>query len=750
MKLSTLYALPLSAVLLSAGGWARADWAQSADPVVVAAAPKNLQIQAQNPPTFTWARYPTATPGYTVEVRQNGVTVQTYSSTRNWVLPTRALAAGSYTWRVTPTSKVDWSTERAFVIDSTAALFEVPDETTLRASIVARPHPRGLQSGLPLFANWGDSIKAERSGALSKLSAEVTWAFTALPGVSDALWPLDTSSATLTAAGAQQVGAVRSAIFANGRQLEASALLYRLTGDQRFLTEALNRGDQLAALSPTGPTSYTQQDQGCRVIALSLIRAVDTLGSAVSGTRRTAWLNAVEVRTNEIYADLSGSNGRMDQYPFDSHGGSNLGYLALIAALSLGDVPSADKWFSFAFRSYASSFSAWSGPEGGFANGTAYAQYTADIALQIWQPLVLATNIDMFNKPWSAGFLRYLTHFVPPGAKRHVFGDENEVTPSLAVMKAYAAHYSTPTAAWYYTQLTKQGVEIDALTLLQAPYPLPVNKAVSVAPPPNSAIYPSIGWVAMHSNIGDPNRTSLYFKSSQYGSYNHSHAEQNSIVLHSGGVPLLPQSGYSDFYGSPLWSSWYRQTKAHNAITFDNGVGQAADGYTAAGYTKTMTYTGTVTAFSNTGTVDIVEGDATSSYAGALTSATRKVWYLRSQDAVVVLDRLSAPVAHSFEWNFHALAPITTDAGGNASFTYQGKSLCIRPLNIAGISLVKRTGPPPKTGVEDHAAFVTAPVTSAEFLTLLDVGCKKPPTVLQSGASGRTLSVGAEVIVLPN
>lgn len=758
MKLNTLSLAPLTAAVLMLCGTAAhaADWTVSADPLVVTAAPKNLQVQPQNPPTFMWPRHASNPPGYTVEVKLNGAVVQTYAADRNWYLPTKGLAAGTYTWHVRPsnsTNVADWSPDRSFVINSTSLLFEVPSNADLRTAIVGTPRPRGLQRGLPLFSNWGSSIKAERTGAYNSLDAEVEWFFAKLPGVKDSMWPLVTNGSVASAAFVAQTNGVRTAIYANGRQLEAAALMYRLTGLQKFLTEALSRGDQLAALNVEGPTSYANQDQGTRVISLSLIKAVDSLGTALDATRRATWLKAVELRTNDMYADLSGSNGRMDQYPFDSHGGTNLGFLALISVLSLGDIPSADTWFNFAFRDYVATTSAWSGPEGGYADGTAYAQYTADFDQQIWQPMVQATGINMFSKPWSLGFLRFFEEFVPPASVRHVYGDQNEVVPTYNILKGYASHYSTPDAAWYFSHITG---DMDSLTLLEAPYPLPVNLATSLAPPPNAQLFPGIGWAAMHNNMSIPTGTSLYFKSSQYGSYNHSHADQNSFLLQRGGVPLLWSSGYDDYYGSPLWSSWYRQTKAHNGITYDGGLGQVTDGYTPAGYNRTMAFPGNIMSFSTTPALDYVAGEAGPTYNGVLTQASRKMWYLRTLDAVVVMDNVASAAAHVFEWNFHALAPIVTDTSGNASISYKGQTVCLSPIEPAGLNLVKRVGPPPQTGViEDHAAYVTtAPVKQVEFLTLIDVGCKKLGAKLQSSSSGRTVLVGPVgnqmSIVLPN
>jgi hypothetical protein len=430
----------------------------------------------------------------------------------------------------------------------------------------------------------------------------------------------------------------------------------------------------------------------------------------------------------------------MDQYPYDAHGGNTLGFLALIAALNLGEVPQAQAWFDFSVRTYVHQVYTWSGPEGGYANGTAYGQAAADFSVQIWDPLSQALAVSIYRKPWSDGFLRFMAHFVPPGTPNHVFGDGHEDVPNTYLLKAFASRFDTPAAKWYYQSMT--GVE-DPLTLLQAPSPLPVNTVTTAAPPPNAAMYPSVGWAAMHSSLADMKRTSLYFKSSPYGSYNHSHGDQNSIVLNSGGKRLLMEAGYYDWYGSPLWTSWYRATKSHNAVTFDNGTGQKTDGNTV-----NLGRNGKITGFSTSTAMDYVEGDATAAFEGLVSLARRKVWYLRSQDLAVVMDTMTAPVARSFEWNFHAPVTIAPQSDGSATIVNGDRSLCVRSIT-PGTSLVKRTGPAPLTGIEDHAAFTRPAATSAEFLVLLDVGCKKPAVSLTTGSSSRTLTVGSQTITLP-
>lgn len=786
VKYSLLHCAVLGA-LSTFATTSRADWAISANIEAVRPAPDKMQLQPQNPPGFSWSRYPIATSStwYLVIIQPPGTASPIkHVVPRNWLLPTHAFpTAGIYTWKVAPFTRTqamndadaaartkakaagsnlaqieaaaeaavvplaeavakDWSTVRSFTIDSSATKFEVYDNATLRDNVLRHGRSRMLSPTFQPYLKWSSAMVTERGDQVRRLIETVQSRMTMAP-VKDSDWPL-VSSGTMTTALSNQNSDIRNRINRTSHQVEAAALLYRLKQGEAiataYLNEAIKRGDELAALSPTGPTSYANQDQATRTISLSLSKALDMLWNNLDSTRKATWQSAIARRTTDIYNDLSGSNGRMDQYPYDAHGGNTLGFLALIAALNLGDVPAAQTWFDFAVRTYVHQVYTWSGPEGGYANGTAYGQAAADFSVQIWDPLSQALGVSIYRKPWSDGFLRFMAHFVPPGTPNHVFGDGHEDVPNTYLLKAFASRFNTPAAKWYFNSMA--GVE-DPLTLLQAPSPLPVNTVTSAVPPPNGAFYPSVGWAAMHSSLADTKRTSLYFKSSPYGSYNHSHGDQNSIVLNSGGKRLLIEAGYYDWYGSPLWSSWYRATKSHNAVTYDNGVGQRIEGNTV-----NLGRNGKITGFSTTSAMDYVEGDATPAFEGALSLNRRKVWYFRSQDAAVVMDTLTAPVAHAWEWNFHAAVAITVNADGSATIVNGDRSLCVRSIT-PGTTLVKRDGPAPRTGIEEHAAFTRPAALKGEFVILLDVGCKKPAVKLTTGTTSRVLTVGSQTITLP-
>jgi hypothetical protein len=722
---------------------AHADWAQSADPLIIQPGPVDTQVQAQNPPSFTWARHPSGPASYELEITPSGtgapirVTVE-----RNWYLPTTAMALGNYSWRVRPSGSTEWSAPRTFALTARATVFEVPDNATLRARILAKARPRSLPASFTPFASWNSAKKSDLEAYSSRMTNEVKLQITALPALSDARWPLPMAGA-MTAAMASQQTDVRQRINEASRQLEAAAVMWRIKADPAILAEALRKGDQLAALDPKGPTSYVNQDQATRQIAFGLIKAIDILADDLDATRKARWLASVRTRTAEIFSNLAGDNGRLDQYPFDSHGNTSLVFLVLISSLALGDIPDAQKWFDFSFRAYANSPSPWAGPEGGYANGTAYAEYAAGYLLALWDPLSQATGVNFYAKPWALGFLDFAIQFTPPGARVHVFGDGSETKPDSRVFDAFASRMVSPRAAWYVSKLS--GME-DALSLLQAPYPLPVSGTKVLAPPANSAYYPSIGWTAMHSDIASNGRTSVYFKSSPYGSFNHSHGDQNGLLLSSAGQPLLVKAGWYDWYGSPLWTDWYHQTRSQNAVTFDGGKGQLVDGYR-----EQLQRNGRITAFAAPAAYDYAEGDATPAYGGQLSMAKRQIWYFHGGNVVLVRDRLAASVPHTYEFNLHTPAPMVQEAAGGVKMDVNGQSLCTRSLR-GDAKFEKRIGPAPKPGVvEDHGAFTvkndgTAP---AEFLVLLDVNCKRPTVNIATDANGaRTVTIGTESVVI--
>ena len=215
LALASLCALSLNA---------RADWAQSTDPLVVQPGPTNNAIQAQNPPGFTWARHPTGPAAYEIEITPVGGTPIKAIVERNWYLPTKALPLGSYTWRVRPINGSEWSTPRSFQLAARSTVFEVPDNDTLRKRIAAKPRPRALPPSFTPYSTWSAGKKAELDPYVSRMTNEIKLQINALPVLNDARWPVAIGT-PLTAAMAAQQTDIRQRINEASRQLEAAAVM---------------------------------------------------------------------------------------------------------------------------------------------------------------------------------------------------------------------------------------------------------------------------------------------------------------------------------------------------------------------------------------------------------------------------------------------------------------------------------------------------------------------------------------------
>ena len=161
---------------------------------------------------------------------------------------------------------------------------------------------------------------------------------------------------------------------------------------------------------------------------------------------------------------------------------------------------------------------------------------------------------------------------------------------------------------------------------------------------PQARYFRDIGWVAMHSALADPQEIMLFFKSSWYGSFNHSHADQNHFVLNAFGEALAIDSGYYYQYGGEHDNGWLRQTKAHNDILV-GGQGQPIHDLNAEGR---------ITAFVHGDEFDYAVGDAATAYAGLLERFDRHVLFVRPS-YFVIFDSLRAAKPNTFTWCLHAL-----------------------------------------------------------------------------------------------
>ncbi len=352
-------------------------------------------------------------------------------------------------------------------------------------------------------------------------------------------------------------------------------------------------------------------------------------------------------------AGLSKVHETVKLYPENGIAFNALGKFVGAMLIVRGDMPEMNAWLRTSLPTYVASVSPWGGDDGGFANGSTYAEWDAGESLVMWDLIERVLNVPFYKKPWLTEFARFIAYALPPGVPAGVFGDgaETKRTEDWARFgKAIMNRSDTTLSRWYVKQ--QSGEDYARLHILLSPR----EYASSVTLPstqPKGAYFPVVGWAIMHSSMTDKLRTSVFFKSSPFGSINHSHADQNSFIMYSKGKVLAMDSGVYDYYNSPHWRTYYKQTKAHNAITFDGGQGQSL-GVTGLGDRHAS---GKLTKFLQSPAFDITSGDATAAYAGKLTQAKRTLVFIRPSTLVTV-DQLASSTPRKYEYNLHTVAPL--------------------------------------------------------------------------------------------
>ena len=675
----------------------RPDFLVRSDPTLAPVRPLDCSTTTQTPPEFVWPPQDGQN-RYTLELVHPDGRTESRETPHNWLLWDHVLPPGLYTWRLRVSGATrDESRARTFTIASDAVPFVVPagDKLVEHARAAARPRTWSADPTRPLAG-----LRGKRAAAWAGLASEVE---------SKLHTPVQAEPT------ARSDGSNYDDTVAEQKRTLGAALAWAVTREDRFAADASRRLLAQARWSPNGAISYARNDMANRTVAWTLALGYDWMHERLQSGEKAEILAAIRARTQPMHADVV---PRLAAYPYDSHGNVTLVIVAAIAALTAGDIPEADAWLRDTLPVAAIWTSPWGLEDGGFANGTAQMFWDTGSNLPAWYVLRNAAGVDLARKPWVRNHARFMAYFSPPGAPAGNFGDGQELALGelgSRVSKALARFVRDPFADWYAR--SQKGEDASRIELMLSPVvdlggeSLPEGVA-------HGAFFPSVGWAAMHSRLDDPQRTSVYFKSSPYGSYNHAHADQNSFVIDHKGVRLAMATGYYDGYKTPHWSDWYKQTRAANAITFDGGQGQGVNG---------REFAGRIVRFETTPRFDFAIGRAEQAYGGALTQAQRTLVYLRP-DVVLVHDVLASDEPRAWEWNIHAARRMEPRGARAVAIRSGDAQMCVDMLSGPATRFAQTDrfdAPPSGKDMPDqwHGRFTSVEKSNAaEFVVLMRVG----------------------------
>ncbi|MDH7571749.1 MAG: DUF4962 domain-containing protein, partial [Armatimonadota bacterium] len=342
---------------------------------------------------------------------------------------------------------------------------------------------------------------------------------------------------------------LRSAGEGAAERLRRTAFVYLVTGDPDVGRAAVAQMLNLASWNPDGPTGYRAHDQVHRAITWKTAVAYDWCHDLLTPEERQRVLSMVRTRALTMFRHLA-QNRPLSANPFDSHGWTAFGYLGVVAIATLHDLPEGEEWFRQIVPTYTNLLPPWGDEDGGWCQGTAYWQYSQQSNKVFMDVLLAATGFSLYDKAFCRNSGLFPLYTLPHGSPRGHFGDGNDHKPGLYHVQHYrrlAQLYRDPVLQWAWRA-------IGDLPDSSLEYYFSGDETIPEQPPahlPPSRWFRDIDWVCLHSDLVDPARVSLYFKSSPIGSFNHSHADQNSFVLNAFGEALAIDSGYYDWYNSP-------------------------------------------------------------------------------------------------------------------------------------------------------------------------------------------------------
>jgi hypothetical protein len=478
---------------------------------------------------------------------------------------------------------------------------------------------------------------------------------------------------------------------------EAAALCWLVTGEESYFAKAR---EILLATSTwhlgapgkpvdwksgdiVGATDIYYNDEGHFRLWRKLPLVYDQIRAKLSAADRAIILAHFKLRGErsaewiEKEGDISKTQRNSIASDISSHPVRFMPMTGLTALALWDDLPEARQWWAYAYKFYRDQFAPWGGDDGGWAEGNAYWRGTFEHAA--FQDALLALGDPLaYASPFWKNSPLFAIYNVQPYLHT-TFGDASNagrfnLEPVIADYMEHVARVEHNGVFLAYAALctdartrpVDKGLEDLARSyptaaeflfrnFIASAHPLPAPVALSTLPA--QRYFRDIGWVSLHSALGKPaDDIQITFKSSPYGSFSHSHADQNAFILNAYGESLAIDSAYREFHNSPHHQGWTRQTISKNDLLID-GVGQKA---------QSKASTGKITRYEETPRTVWTTGDATVAYQtgqkekSRVQRVTRDLVFIDSR-YVVLRDRVELTSPAKLSWLLHAERNLTWD-----------------------------------------------------------------------------------------
>ena len=479
-------------------------------------------------------------------------------------------------------------------------------------------------------------------------------------------------------------------------------LAYRMTGDKRFgervkasLFSHQFGGRKGSMLMKRNPPWHAGLDSGekCHSFAIAYDTVYDLL---TSNERKELAARLAEEGILPVLNDWVLGERRIHALDTMGHNwwsaivfGAGIGAMAIMdedprAADWVERVGAADaEWLSYA-GSNLDNKPANFDRNGGFYESVSYAGF----AIRSHLPFRLAWR-DTFVTPLPdhpilgkiADFFMHTSYFRSGGSPWSTdFGDSSLGANGGGVVPLlWSLGYRNPGILWYMNQCRgergNRGEDADNSGLIlgspsQLLYAPTAEEMAAIPELPNiarSKIFPDMGWATMRSSW-EKDATLLGIKSGY--TWNHAHADTGSFILFHRGKYLLIDSGKSG-YSTPEYDDYYRQSIAHNVVTFNGRAENPEDTYFGS------KFHGTVSHLIDAGDLRYVLADTTGPTSDTFIRNFRS--FLWIGDVILVIDDLKSFEPGQFEWLLHYDGEGKRD-GLDFNITNGEASVIVRPI----------------------------------------------------------------------
>ncbi len=698
--------------------------------------PENEYVSSQNPPNFTWPFVKNATFDIVVctDEKLENIAYHKEGIENNFYNFDTVFEKGvHYYWAVryvTSTTKSDWSTPRRFRIDPDAVDFPVPSMEEM-FNRIPKTHPRIYTTAdkLDEFREYKDksaSSKAIYNNQI-KIADAAILKLEEIHEPDGAFWENpDRTSTTYRENLVGWLGEIEMSlkIAYNG------AFAYLLTGDEKYIEPCRLAMLEMTKWDYDNNVTYEHYDLIYRDIFWKTAYALDWTYNKIPESDRKEILELIRKTGTFMANKLLGS---LRSEPYASHGWTAYGYIGAAAVALLGEIDEAEEWLKSVIPCYIALLPPWSYQDGGWSQGMKYWTNSTNFNQKLMDVLALSGMINLYDAAWPQHEYLWSLYAFAPGVYA-TFGDETgSVTlkahqGTAAMESIYNQTYFTknPVTKWLLQQQPQSHISSEPDTY----YTSVLDDVEAKAPVdyPLAHEFNDIGWVVMTDDLLSLDKIHMTFKSSYYGSYNHSHPDQNSFYLQAFGKKLASRSGYYDSYHSAHDSGFTRKTGAHNSITVATNKGQVDNDFNAKGK---------LSAFLNQVDFDLVTGDASDAYGNTLEKFERSIIYIRPDMFIIIddLDGRGNTERTKFEWwlNAESGMEVYQDGTGvkitqenavlDTSVKYPQKVTTYFNDNFAlsDMKEIKPAGTYTGAESEQRVWFETEKVDKTKIVTVLDV-----------------------------